>query len=380
MMAIRSCVSYCVLAAVIAAAFFAPYVEAKQPGGSKSKPAWAMLGRDAGRTGLGPEMRAQVWGERCHVDVGSRVFDSPVITDDGMMYVGTEAGWVYKLDSSCGIVWQALVTGPVVSPAIAQDGTVLVPSGDGIQAFSPSGAVLWTFTTGAFVDRPAIVQPGIVYAPSHDGTLYALDLAGNEVWSTFLGGRLSWPAVGTDGTIYVAPVGGVVTALNPDGTIKWTAATGCTGLGSFCEHRPSVNDHGVFVGADDGLVYAFAFDGTVRWTYDTGMVNSEAGLALAQNGDVCLGSHTGQVVCLDGAGVPRWTWAAPGSLGAPVLAGKSYVVAGDSTGTLTILDASGDPVFTFSTTGFIRWGASIHKDDSIYFGTYGGLVHVLEPR
>ena len=341
---------------------------------------WPMLGGAPSRAGSSPHRpESPEWALRCAFPTGSRVFDAPVISHDGSMVFGNEAGWVYRLDRDCRTVWSTRVAGPVLSPAVAGDGTVVVPSGDGtVYAFAPDGALRWTFRTGARVRQPAIVPPGTVYVASDDGILYALDLDGKELWRYVAGGLLSWPAVAHDGTAYVAPAGGRVHAVGPDGRARWTAATGCTGLDPWCEHRPAVGEDGtVYVGADDGLVYAFAREGALLWTYDTGLLNSEPGLALGPGGRVYIGSHTGRVVALDSDGTEVWSYSAPGALGAPVLGGTRWVVAGDSSGRLTVLDRHGHERFTFPADGFIRWGASIHRDGSLAFSTYGGTVYSL---
>lgn len=341
---------------------------------------WPMLGHDAARTGLSPfAAEDPVWNLRCTFPAGSRIFDPPVLEREGEMYFGTEAGRVLKLDADCRVLWERSVSGPVVSLALTSKGNVLVPSGDGLHAFTSAGVPLWTFPTGAFVERPAVVAGKAIYVAAHNGILYALDLRGRELWRYTFGGLASWPAVGPDGTIYVAPVEGELHAVSPKGHLRWRATTGCTGAGEFCEHRIAVGKDGtVYVGADDGVVYAFNSKGRLRWTYDTEFLNSEPGLALGHGGRLYVGSSTEEIVALDRHGEELWSFAAGGALGAATLGGDRWIFGGDSSGRLQVLDRRGVERFRFQADGFIRWGASVDRDGSLVFGTYGGTVYRLD--
>jgi len=79
---------------------------------------------------------------------------------------------------SCGYVHWKFKTGYEVdsSPAIGEDGTIYVGSGDNyLYAINPDGTLRWKFKTGDFVlSSPTIGKDGTVYVGSWDDYLYAI--------------------------------------------------------------------------------------------------------------------------------------------------------------------------------------------------------------
>jgi len=108
---------------------------------------------------------------------------TPVVTDDGRILVGDDAGSLYAFRAADGgLLWK-------VSP-------------------SPGFPI-----TGGM----AVAQDGTAYL-STNGTVYSIDPEGAMTWSTVVGplGRSDSPAIGSDGSIFVGNC-----SLNPDGSLRW---------------------------------------------------------------------------------------------------------------------------------------------------------------
>lgn len=72
------------------------------------------------------------------------------------------------------------------SPAIGSDGTIYIGSDDGrLYAINSNGTLKWQYTTGTgnYIDTsPAISSDGTIYIGSVDNNLYAINLDGTLKW------------------------------------------------------------------------------------------------------------------------------------------------------------------------------------------------------
>jgi outer membrane protein assembly factor BamB len=145
-------------------------------------------------------------------------FDSTPAVAGGLVAVGCDDGRLYGLDAANGAVrFRVATRGPVrSSPAVAEDGTILFGSDDGVlRALSASGALRWSFATGGPIrSSPAVDATGAVVFGSQDDSLYALAADGTLLWRVELGGDVdSSPAVLPDGTILCGADDGALYAL-----------------------------------------------------------------------------------------------------------------------------------------------------------------------
>ena len=120
--------------------------------------------------------------------LGGLVSSTPALSDDmKTVYVGSWDYHVYALDVESGDVEWKYRTRDLIygSPAVAEDGTVLVGSSDGsFYALSPEGALLWTYDTlDPIRSSPAVARDGTIFFGAGDGRLYALNADGTRAWS-----------------------------------------------------------------------------------------------------------------------------------------------------------------------------------------------------
>lgn len=198
-------------------------------------------------------------------DTGGQVRASPAIGKDGTVYIGSHNPNVYALDGNTGKKkWEFATAGPYIesSCAIADDGTVYVGA-TGSMTRGPShlyaidgktGKQKWSIENCTVSSSVGIGRDGTIFSQGESGDFYALDPKdGSEKWKINLAiPQGSSPAIGGDGTVYVA-AGNKLRALDPEtGNEKWDFATG-----SSIYSSPAIGEDGtIYIGSGDGKFYA----------------------------------------------------------------------------------------------------------------------------
>ena len=116
----------------------------------------------------------------------------PLVTvapsDVSVVYVSQEDGQIFALRAADGTVKWTVNTGSQInsSPVVHQDGTLFVGSAVNnlLLAYSPTGALKWIFKTDSPIHAPLTLDlSGLVYLSSDNGTIYALTSAGLQRWA-----------------------------------------------------------------------------------------------------------------------------------------------------------------------------------------------------
>jgi outer membrane protein assembly factor BamB len=220
---------------------------------------------------------------------GGDLDSSPVIGDDGTIYVGSESKTIHAIYPNGTRKW-VFNTNHVVlsSPAIGPDGTIYCGCHDTyLYALYPeNGTLKWKYQTGGWIRvSPCIGDDGTIYVVSFDEYLHAVYPNGTMKWKTFCGAGTS-PTIGWDGTIYCG--GYDLYAINPEnGSVKWVydapgtieGATPCSSI-----------DGTIYLGTwEGGYLIAVNPDGTEKWRYPIG--SSDSPPAIGADGTVYIGSH-----------------------------------------------------------------------------------------
>ncbi|MGH2352738.1 MAG: PQQ-binding-like beta-propeller repeat protein [Chloroflexota bacterium] len=174
-------------------------------------------------------------GDKWLVNVDGQVTSTPVIAPDSTIFAATHAGSLYAIKSDGSPKWGVdandkprwsvkIGSGRPIrsSPALGADGTLYVGSDDGkLYAIdTATGAEKWNFATGAAItSSPAISANGLIYVGSIDSRLYVVNREGKQQASFQTDGAidLSSPAIGADGTVYFGTRVGTLYALKEGG-------------------------------------------------------------------------------------------------------------------------------------------------------------------
>lgn len=278
------------------------------------------------------------------IKLGDRAYASPLVADDGTIWAGTDAKKVFAVTPKGDIAHRIDVDGEAdTSPALGNDGTIVIAAGSQVYSIRRGGDVAWRFTTkGKVFTAPAITGDGLTIVGSQDDGVYAISPTGTLAWRVDLGADVDGAgAIGDDGAIYVGTDGAEVVRLDPGGTIAWRAPAGGfvrgglaigrngdvlagtygpiprvvrispegqpkgsfsirgTGAKEFGIHGGPLEDEdgALYFGTQDDAAYAIDPDGSLRWRFETG-ADVDAPLTLLSDGSLVVPSEDGSVTLL----------------------------------------------------------------------------------
>jgi len=349
---------------------------------------WPMFGQNPQRTGrtpsIGPGQPQLQWA----FPTGGAVRSSPAIGGDGTIYVGSEDGRIYAINSNGTLKWNYQTGGFIISsPAIGADGTIYVGSSDGrVYAINPNGTLKWTFLTEDNVySSPVIGLDGTIYVGAYECRLYAINPNGTLKWSFPGDGSFhSSPAIGNDGTIYAAG-GGHLYAINADGTERWRRG-GLPGASAF--HSPAIGADGtIYVGTvEEKTLFAINPNGTLRWSLATGAAVL-CSPAIGPDGTIYVHSvpafyegGPANVYAINPNGTQKWRFTTsivppthwdPAS-SSPAVGGDGTIYVGSHDGHLHAINPNGTLKWSHHIGGPVISSPAIGADGTIYVGSNDG--------
>jgi outer membrane protein assembly factor BamB len=283
---------------------------------------------------------ARLWS----TTLGDRAYGTPLVHDDGTIYIGTDAKKLFSLSSKGTTIFRLETNGEAdTSAAFGKDGNIVFAAGPHVHSVRRGGDLAWRFAArGKVFTAPAITNGGLVIVGSQDHHVHAIGVDGRWAWSVDLGADVDGaPAIGDDGAIYVGtdagdvvrldaegkvvwrtPVGGFVRGalsiarngdvvvgtygpvprvvrVSPEGTLRGAFAIVGTGAREFGIHGgPLEDDDGaLYFGAQDDAVYAVGPEGALRWRFETGG-DVDAPVTMLSDGSLVVGSEAGTVTLL----------------------------------------------------------------------------------
>jgi outer membrane protein assembly factor BamB len=296
--------------------------------------------------GLGEDGKA-----RFSVDLGERLYSSPLVTDAGF-FIGVDAGKFLGLTSGGVVRWKLETNGDAdTAPALSPWGGLVFASGKMIYAAKPDGTLVWRVKTRRkSFSSPAVADDGTVYVGSQDHHLYAIDPSGGVRWRVDLGADVdSAPAIADDGTILAGSDRAEVVALAPaDGAVRWRARVGGFVRGALSIGRDGVvltgtygpAPHVVALDPESGqTIWSFAVPGTGAPEFGVhgGPVEDAAGRLYFGAQDDC-------VYALSGEGKLLWKFKTQGDVDAPVvITPDGLLLAGSDDGKLYVFGRARRP-------------------------------------
>lgn len=297
--------------------------------------AWPSRQHDSKNTGRSPYDTTHVDGtEKWNVTFGHDYLYSPVIGENGTIYVGSENGNLY--------------------------------------AVNPDGSLKWIFDTrGEINATPEIGSDGTIYVTSTPDKLFAINPDGTEEWSMELGKDNKLLGVGGDDTIYVkhsvklvnnASIKENFTAINPDGSIKWNYSAKSIAADSLAI-------------AEDGTIYmvsaeqkkddvyintyliALNQDGTEKWNTSIDIGDS-FGVVIGNDGDVYvtgfyrLGLDTSRLLAFNSNGTRKWNMTLEYAAVSPAVGSNGLLYVGCSP---TEISPTGRSIYAIYPNGTVKW-------------------------
>lgn len=328
-----------------------------------------------------------------HFRTGNAVFSTPVIGADETLYVGSADHTFYAFDPVNDRERWRYDVGEVVDSAatIGKDGTVFVPSGNGLFAFTADGKKKWHLdllrdashfspSTMYWWEGNAVVGPnGWIYAGCDDFHVYAMNPEGDIQWKA-LTGCCVWSSAcfGPDNTLYISSFDFCVYAIDmQSGRVKWKRS-----MKNFVASSPMLAPDGtLYVGSFDGSLYALdAASGEISWSIPTGGP-IYATAAMADDGSLYVGSSDGNVYCIDPTTQSvRWAYdtgdcvRGSAAIGLDPEGKRSFLVyVGSGNGTIYAFEPGGTVRWSYDTLplGPARGGQYCNINASIALGRHG---------
>jgi len=235
----------------------------------------------------------------------------PAVAEDGTVYIGSGEGKLYAVSPEGAKKWETGgVSAPINSmPSVGPGKDIYFTSGDGfLRASTSGGRIRWEYRIErrkparpnlpatsdywGFRGVPAVSYEGVIYVSSwSEGTVYAIDPRGRLLWSTRL------PMVGRNqrgaGELALADDGTVYVggkglfALDSQGRKKWSFGEE---LGRLSPPIVDVDSTVYFRRDRDKTLYAISSTGKEKWTVDARRIRPAAyfGATLALGADGAL--------------------------------------------------------------------------------------------
>jgi outer membrane protein assembly factor BamB len=352
-----------------------------EPIGGPMDSAWPMQGQNIHHTCLSPYSTAtnqgtEMW--RVSGDYRGEVESSAVIDKNGTIYFGTRGSdqTLYALYPNGTRKWKFHSYGSIWgTPALAENGDIYCTKwGDSyLVAVTKNGVERWRFDQeSSSASSPTIGADGTIYFGTDDNNIFAIFPNGTEKWRYATGDNVvGSPAIDNDGIIYIGSLDNYLYALNPNGTLIWrfNAYSDIKGDASIAE------DGTIYVPAFNSYFYALNPNGTLRWQAFTGDSIAAAGVALAPDGTIYVGTE--QLRAYYPNGTLKWITNLQGDIYGTVPAisadGTIYVSAGCD---LVAVNPDGTERWrcTIADT-WTRSSPSIGADGTVYVGsTWGGFM------
>jgi len=329
---------------------------------------WPTFRHDLRNSGFSPIRAAYAGDKPWMFQTGKGIFSTPVIDDDGTVYVGSADHYFYALNADGTLKWK-YQTGEIIDSAGALGAfepdkgyaPITFISGDGKMYRFRTDDVptehrqVWTFE--------AQMRPGVSYNRWFEGNV----------------------AIGPDGTLYAGNTNFNYYAVNPDGTLKWMYETASNNWSqaAFAE------DGTIFWGSLDTYIRGVKPDGKELWRARTlGFIAASA--AVGSDGTVYMGSFDSNLYALDPkTGSVKWKFGAGDHIYSS--AALDYDEAGNTTaiyfgsadGTLYAVRPDGSLIWKYDTGDVIRSSPVVGRAPSgdgsiIYFGCGNGKLYALD--
>ncbi|MFO7992473.1 MAG: PQQ-binding-like beta-propeller repeat protein [Thermoplasmata archaeon] len=338
---------------------------------------WPMFGHDLRHTGQSQYDTSHVDGyEKWNFSTGSWIYPSPAIGHDGTLYVGSNDGYFYALNTNGTEKWRFNTNFNVTSSAaIAKDGTIYIPSSSKLYAIYPNGTEKWNYSTSDYIDMdPAIDENGTIYIGSDHDKLYAIYPNGTEKWNYTPGsGVSSPPAVDDNGTIYIGSHDDYLYAINPNRTVRWKYYLGSSNF-SFC--APTIDENGtIYVSSEDLVV--LNNNGSKKWNFNiqSYLVSSAA---ISTDGTIYFCSADGKLYSVDKFGIEEWNFTTGDRPTLQPAIGKEGTIhIGSQDNSIYAVHPNGTKKWDFPTGDIIRSSPAIGMDGTVYIGSNDQKLYAL---
>ena len=333
-----------------------------------------------------------------------KIFSSP-IAKDGIVYIGSEDGFLFAIDEKSGnLKWKFKTNGAIHSSLSLFENIIYFGSFDGnyYAVNTKNGKLLWKFKTGGehwlgevgmggmkpetqymedlwdfYLSSPVVYEKGksaFVLFGSSDSNIYSVDAKNGELkWKFKTNGPVHGTPVIDKNKIYVGGWDATLYALEAEsGKLIWQFQTGTQTGFKGIQSSVAVHDGKVYFGAREPFFFALNADtGKLVWKYDAENSWILSSATIKDNIVYVGTSDTYALLALDAkTGTEKYRFKTNGwTYSSPVIAGNTIYI-GDFTGNLFSLDllSNGKKFNLTSTENRKQLASSILKNDLLDSG------------
>lgn len=230
---------------------------------------------------------------------------TPVIDNDGGIYLLCEDRYVYRLSSDGVLDWRANLTRRPVHGAVGRDGffVAALETGEAV-GISPAGTVVFRTPRRYETPFPPLLGfEGLITLAYPSGHLQVRNRSGRLLWSADVVDGISAPPVAVGGVTVIGTRGGRLIGLDRFGTSLWEVW-----LGTEATAVAAGGGKRIFVGTAEGRIMAAGVSGSTYWEVFVPdavaelRVGADAVIYATENGEVgriSLDGKIGQIDTLD---------------------------------------------------------------------------------
>lgn len=300
-----------------------------------------------------------------------KIFSSPTV-QNGIVYIGSEDGFLYAVDEKSGnLKWKFKTGGAIHSSLSIFENIIYFGSFDGYYyaVNTENGKLIWKFKTGGEHWLGEIGMWGL-----KPETQYMEDL-----WDFYLSSPVVYQNKKNTLVVFGSSDGNVYAVNAKTGKSEWKFKTNGPVHGT-----PVVDKNKIYIGGWDAVLYTLnAETGKEIWrfatTTQTGFKGIQSSVAVA-NGIVYFGARDPFFFALDSeTGKLIWKYNAENSwiLSSAVIKDNTVYVGTSDTYALLALDAkTGQEKYRFKANGYVYSSPAI-SGNTIYFGDFTGNFFAL---
>ncbi|HOP31817.1 MAG TPA: PQQ-binding-like beta-propeller repeat protein [Candidatus Hydrothermia bacterium] len=152
------------------------------------------------------------------IEWSRKIGGSPVqpAINKGIIYIGTQAGTLYAIDSSGNALWSVPLNGSILHTPVIVDDKIIVGTLDGfLYILNTSGQIILTESLGGGIASPPIAYGEIIYIPVFQEGIYAYNINQDRIeWKFATEGMVKNIPVIDESNLYIADLSGKIYILN----------------------------------------------------------------------------------------------------------------------------------------------------------------------
>lgn len=335
-------------------------------------------------------------------------FSVPAVGPDKTVYFttgldGNQTSTLYALNPDGSLKWSFTHSCVLFSPVIGNDGNIYVQDFyNKLYSINSSGNLRWSYDQFRYsyfenVGQrcPAVGSDGTIYVAGCG--LHAVDpVNGSQKWVAYdvLSAKAS-PSIGPDGTIYAVFSQDLVVAVNPDGSEKWHNSFTYEWEMSFAS--PAIDNTGTiyfgaearYEGVDYSNIYAFdTDDGSIKWKYPVeGERPVRASPVIDRNGNIIVATKANGmdklagVMAISPSGQKIWSYTIENVhvtdddiYSTPSIDNNGLIYFSAETGFLYVLNPDGSLNYKYELQVSVNWSSPAIVSEGILYigGMFGG--------